>query len=117
MVVCDENLGVIEMGEHDWDVFELVDMESGADLRWCLVPLFSMMVPGVRYWKRISSLIGTSIGVVMVGRLEAGEVGRILKCGSPSTSSTKAEVAAAMLYMKAVSSKEQAISSSKAALG
>ena len=51
-------------------------------LRWCLVPLF-MMVPGVRYWKRISSLIGTSVGVVMVGRLEAGEVGRILKCGSP----------------------------------
>jgi hypothetical protein len=29
--VCDENLGVIEMGEHDWDVFELVDMKSGAD--------------------------------------------------------------------------------------
>jgi hypothetical protein len=29
--VCDENLGVIEIGEHDWDVFELVDMESGAD--------------------------------------------------------------------------------------
>ena len=23
------------------------------------------------------------VGVVMVGRLEAGEVGRILKCGSP----------------------------------
>ena len=29
--MCDENLGVIEMGEHDWDVFELVDTESGAD--------------------------------------------------------------------------------------
>ena len=25
VVVCDENLGVIEMGEHDWDVFELVE--------------------------------------------------------------------------------------------
>ena len=31
VVVCDKNLGVIEMGEHDWDVFELVDTESGAD--------------------------------------------------------------------------------------
>ena len=32
----------------------------------------------------IRSLIGTSVGIlVMVGRLEAGEVGRILKCGSP----------------------------------
>ena len=29
--MCDENLGVIEMGEHDWNVFELVDTESGAD--------------------------------------------------------------------------------------
>ena len=29
--MCDENLGVIEMGEHNWDVFELVDTESGAD--------------------------------------------------------------------------------------
>ena len=27
----DENLGVIEMGEHEWDVIELVDMESRAD--------------------------------------------------------------------------------------
>ena len=35
------------------------------------------MVPGVGYRK-----ISTSVGVVMVGRLEAGEVGRILKCGS-----------------------------------
>ena len=30
-VMHDENLGVIEMGEHNWDVFELVDMESRAD--------------------------------------------------------------------------------------
>jgi hypothetical protein len=50
-----------------------------------------MIVPGVRYWKRVSSLIGTSVGVVMVGRWEAGEVGRILKCGSPCLRVAKRE--------------------------
>ena len=29
--MCDVDLRVIEVGVHDWDVFELVDMESGAD--------------------------------------------------------------------------------------
>jgi hypothetical protein len=88
--VCDKNLGVIEMGEHNWDVFELVIQRAELTLRRCLVPLF-MMVPGVRYCKRISSLISSSAGVVMLGRWEAGEVDRILKYGSPCLSVARRE--------------------------
>ena len=31
VVVCDVDLEVVKVGIHDWDVFELVDTESGAD--------------------------------------------------------------------------------------
>ena len=71
-------------------------------LKWCLVPLF-IMVPGVRYFKKISSARGTSVAAVMVGRWEVGEVGWILKCGSPSLTGSIVAVLLAPLSLTSLS--------------
>ena len=57
------------------------------------------MAPGVRYWKKISSVRGTSVVAVMVGRWEVGEVGWILKCGSPCLRVARREVRRSRMEM------------------